>query len=175
VSDYTPHSAEEAARLLLGLGPDDEGTETLDRVRELRTKAAAFDALQAELDAAHGALHAALKTPEGVTLKLDGMRRRPRTSSPARRRARCLRRARGLAGRFDECDARQARSRYAGKPPAKEERRWVPLRRVMADKPHHLLLKASLGSIGVWRLDDNGEEVVQVGSAGPRDSRLVCP
>ena len=73
MSGHTPHSAEEAARLLLGLGPDDEGIETLDRVRELRTKAAAFDALQAEIDAAHGALHAALKTPEGVTMRLDGM------------------------------------------------------------------------------------------------------
>lgn len=73
MKDHTPHSAEEAARLLLGLGPDDEGIETLDRVRELRTKAAAFDALQAEIDAAHGALHAALKTPEGATMRLDGM------------------------------------------------------------------------------------------------------
>ena len=73
MSDYTPHSAEEAARLLLGLGPDDEGIETLDRVRELKRTAAAFDALQAEVDTAHGALHAALRTPEGVTLKLDGM------------------------------------------------------------------------------------------------------
>lgn len=44
-----PHSAEEAARLLLGLGPDDKDVETLDRVRSLKTKAAAFDVLRALL------------------------------------------------------------------------------------------------------------------------------
>lgn len=81
-------------------------------------------------------------------------------------------------GVFDECDAeaRERLARYAeADPPTDEERRWIArLRRVMADKPHHLLLKASLGSLGVWRLNDSGEEVVQVGSAGPRDSRLVC-
>lgn len=79
---------------------------------------------------------------------------------------------------FDDCDraARERLARYAeADPPTEEERRWIArLRRVMSDKPHHLLLKASLGSLGVWRLDGGGEEVVQVGAAGPPDSRLVC-
>lgn len=58
-----PHSPEEAARLLLGLGPDDEGIETLDRVRELKTKAHAFDVLRADYEAAKAG-----KLPCGHTL-----------------------------------------------------------------------------------------------------------
>lgn len=57
-----PHSPEEAARMLLGLGPDDEETETLDRVRELKTKAHAFytrSQFAVAVDEAHRCLHEA--------------------------------------------------------------------------------------------------------------------
>lgn len=41
-----PHSPEEAARLLLGLGPDDEGIETLAHLQSLKTRARGFDLVQ---------------------------------------------------------------------------------------------------------------------------------
>ncbi len=75
MSEHAPHSPEEAARLLLGLGPDDEGTETLDRVRELRTKAAAFDALQAAGDRKIPCGHTVADLIGGTETAPDGSRR----------------------------------------------------------------------------------------------------